>query len=410
MESSAHSELVGSLGAELSSAGLPVVTAQMLNDFDVLRTMREAGAAHQVDMGGRETGWILTTHDAASKAMVDPRLMGEPPHSWSRRTGAEKELLDEEDLFFLPEEEHTRLRRMITRQLTLRRVTALSARIQGEVDKLLDAMPPSGVVDFITSFARPLPVAVLCELLGIPESGRGYIRDYVYGWIAGSGGATPVTKSAGLAMAEYLGTLIAQRQAAPGDDLLSAMAHTQGPDTSQADVLSAVRLLLVAGHRPVTRLLFAGTAVLLSPRSRWQQLVDDPTRIDATIEELLRVVTPTGLSSRYVKEETEVDGVLLPKGSGVHCALAAANRDPARFGDPDTFDPLRPVNPHLAFGLGRKHCLGASLARAEARIAFGTLVRRFPHLRLAETQETNGRRPRGRGLPVILDPTPVSTS
>lgn len=392
----AVSELAGALDAEVCPAGLPVITARMLNDPHAVRLMREAGSAHEVNLSKRETGWLLTGYDAAARAMVDPRLLGDPPQYWAKRGESRPELLDEEDLFFLPEPERVRLRLLIARRLTNRRVAALAGRLQGQVDALLDAMPPAGTVNFVAAFARPLPAMVLCELLGIPGPGRQYVLNYVNGWIAGAGVASPVTESAGLAMAEYLKELVAARRSAPGDDLISAMA--QGAEATDGDVLSAIRLLLVAGHRPVTRLLARGVAALLSPRSRWQQLVSEPERIEATVEELLRFITPTPLATRYVKDETEIGGVPLPGGSGVHCSLGAANRDPARFDDPDTFDPRRPTNPHLSFGLGRKHCLGAALVRAEARVAIGSLVRRFPQAQLVDDQLSSGR------LMIVLNP------
>lgn len=399
-------DLAATVGAERCPMGLPVITARMLAAADTVRRIREAGPVHEVNMGGRETGLLLAGYDAAAKALADPRLMGEPPQALAARAGrrTDEDLLDEEDLFFLPEEQHRRLRRMITRQLTHRRVTALATRIQGEVDALLDAVPTGAPVDAISALARPLPVAVLCELLGVPRDGRRYIRDYVYGWIAELGAATPVTKSAGLALAEYLRALIAERRRTPGDDLISAMARSEGASTSEADVLSAVRLLLVAGNRPVTTLLASGIATLLRPRDRWQRLVEDPGQLDATVEELLRFVTPAALSSRYARTDTEVAGVPVPAGTGVHCAMRAVNRDPARFPDPDVFDPRRPDNPHLAFGLGRKHCLGAALARAEARLAIGTLARRFPDLTLVEDVHPSVSTTGHRQLLVLLDP------
>jgi cytochrome P450 len=397
-------DLARSLEAELCPVGLPVITARMLNDVAALRAMRDAGPVHHVNMGGRETGWLVTTHEAAARALSDPHMMGE--HPLTRRkadhTGADQELVDEEDLFFLPEREHTRLRQLITRQLTHRRVTALTDRIQREVDKALDAMPRTTAVNFFSAFARPLPVAVLCELLGIPESRRQYIQDYVYRWIPDTHGE-PVTDHEGIAMARYLTGLIEQRRFEPRDDLISAMTHAPG-GPAPSEVLSAVRLLLVAGNRPVTRLLVDGVEVLLRERAEWQRLGADPSRIEATVEELLRVVTPTVLSSRYVKADTMIDGVPVTRGDGVHCALGAANRDPERFPDPEAFDPDRWANPHLAFGLGRKHCLGAALARAEARVVFATLVRRFPAMRPARDCELADGRPNGRWLPVVLAP------
>lgn len=400
--------LAEALGAEVCPAGLPVITARMLVDPEALRRVREAGGVHHVNMGGRETGRLLTGYDAAARALVDPALLGEPAQAWSRAGRAEEaggeELPDEEDLFFLPDEQHARLRRLITRQLTHRRVAALTPLIQGEVDALLDAMPAARPVDFVAAFARPLPVAVLCELLRIPADGRRYVRDYVYGWAGEADAETQLADSAGRAMADYLRGLAAERRAAPGDDLISAMVRAKDADPAGGDVLSAIRLLLVAGHRPVTRLLVAGLGMLHRPRSRWDQLVVDPALVDGVVEELLRLAIPAPLSSRYAKVDTEVEGVAVPRGGGVHCALGAVNRDPARFSDPDTFDPNRPANPHLAFGLGRKHCLGAPLARAEARLALGTLAQRFPGLRLSD-EPAPAARPGYRQLRVVLDPS-----
>ncbi|MFI6294506.1 cytochrome P450 [Nonomuraea sp. NPDC050790] len=373
-------------------SSLPLVGVETLRDMDALRRMREAGQVHHVNMGGREQGWILTSHEAAAKALVDPRLRGDAPQA----RGPEKELADEEDLFFLPGEQHARLRRMISRQLTPRRVAGLLPRVQHEADLLLDAMPTGEPADLIAAFSRPFPVAVLCELLGVPPEGRHHLRDYVFGWVAEAGVGTVVTESAGVAMAGYLRELIALRGAEPRDDLVSAMAAGADP----RDVLSAVRLLLVAGHRPVTRLLTEGVEILLSRRG----LAEARANLDATVEELLRLITPTALSSRYVKESMEIGGVELPEGGGVHCVLAAANRDPDRFPDPDAFAPGRPANPHLSFGLGHRHCLGAALARAEARVAIGTLARRFPRMRLAADQGPAPTRAGTRKLLVVLDP------
>ncbi|NBM20884.1 cytochrome P450, partial [Streptomyces sp. GC420] len=404
-------ELIRSLAAEVCPMGLPVITAEMLRDHTALRRLREAGTV-EVSLGGRETGLMITRYDEAAAALVEPRLRGEHPLAASMRTASDEEVCDEEQLFFLPADEHVRLRRLISRQLTHRRVAGLASRIQREADRLLAQVPAGEPVDFVQAFSRPFPVAVLCELLGIPTAERRYIRDYVYGWIAEYGESTTVTKSTGLALAEYLRTLIAERRRTPGDDLISAMLRGEDGGTAEQDVLAAVRFLLVAGHRPVTRLLTESVELLLGRRSHWERLSDEPALMDATIEELLRVITPTTLASRYAGDAPRADtadpaakpaadpAAGPAAGSGVHCALAAVNRDPARFDDPDRFDPGRSANHHLAFGLGHRHCLGAALARAEVRIALGTLLTRFP--RMVLTGGTLGDEPGRRQLPVVL--------
>jgi cytochrome P450 len=394
------SGLADALGATLCPAGFPVISAEMLRNPKALSVLRDAGVT-QVSLGGGENGWMATRYATASEVLVKTGLRGEHPMAWSMRTAAEEEVCDEEQLFFLPTDEHTRLRRMISRQLTHRRVAGLTERIQREADHLLDSIPHSEPVDLVQSFCRPFPVAVLCELLDIPAPERRYIRNYVYGWVAEYGEASLVTKSAGIELADYLKTLIAARREAPGDDLITAMLRTGESDSLAEDVLSAIRLLLVAGHRPVTRLLTEGIEILLERREEWERIKQDPERLSQVIEELLRYVTPTTLSSRYASEDTVVEDVPLGPGTGIHCALAGVNRDPEKFEHPNTFDPDRTANHHLAFGLGHKHCLGAALARAEIHIALSTLATRFPHAVLTEKlPDESGRRQ----LPVVLAP------
>ncbi|MFI0924162.1 cytochrome P450 [Streptomyces sp. NPDC021012] len=397
------------------SVPLPVIGAEMLRDHAALTRLRESGTV-EVSLGGREDGLMVTRYEVAAAVLVEPALRGEHPLAVSMRTGADEEACDEEQLFFLPTEEHLRLRRTVSRQLTHRRVAALVPRVQREADRLLAAVPPGEAVDLVRVFSRPFPVAVLCELLGIPREERGYVRDYLYGWVAEYGGASTVTESAGHALSRYLKELIAARAQAPGDDLISAMLRQGSADAEllREDVLAAVRFLLVAGHRPVTRLITDGLELLLRRREHWERLVAEPGRLDATVEELLRHVTPTTLASRYAAAATEVDGAALAGGGGVHCALAAVNRDPERFEDPDRFDPDRydpgrsdsgrAPNAHLAFGLGHKHCLGSALARAELRIAFGALLARFPRLALADPAPGAEEEPERRRLWVVLDP------
>ncbi|BFU45302.1 cytochrome P450 [Krasilnikovia sp. MM14-A1004] len=358
--------------------------------------MRASGAAHAVDFGGWEHGWLLTGYDATVGALVDPRLRGVPPQARAPQGGS-GELLDEEDLFFLPDPQHERLRRLIGGRLTPRRVAELAPRIQHEIDTLLDGLPPGEPVDFVTEFAVPLPVAVLCELLGVPPDGRRYVGDYMLGWLAESGAGVPVTESAGVALAGYLTALIAERRARPRTDLISAMTSVGTDD----DILSAVRLLLIAGHHPVTRLLGGGLEVLLRHRSLWTRLAAEPELSRTTVEELLRLITPAMLATRYSQAGAELNGEPLAEGTPVHCALVAANRDPGPFPAPDTFDPDRPAHPHLAFGLGHKHCLGAALARSQMRMVIDTMAARFPRMALTSTPAGA---PDGHPF-VVLDPT-----
>ncbi|MCB5168319.1 cytochrome P450 [Streptomyces bambusae] len=387
-------------GSRCPVAHLPLVDGAALRDLTVLRALQEDGGMHHVALGGEETGWLVTGYDAAAKAMVDPRLRGEHPNTPALRTASlgeltDDELMDEEQLFFLPADEHARLRRTIARPLTHRRVAALTDSIQDVADALLDPLPTGTPVDLEAAFTRPYPVAALCELLGVPADGRRRIHDYAFHWASGGTAGQSTADDPGTSLARYLADLIEQRRTHPGDDLISAMIGTEDPDARESSVLSAIRLLLVAGYRPVTGLLTDGLALLLSERAHWEALRTRPDLLDPTVEELLRHITPASLASRYAGEPTETDGAPLPVGSGVYSALLAVNHDPARFPDPDRFDPDRPANQHFAFGAGHRHCLGAALAKAEVRIALTTLLRRFPRIRLAHPDETrpDARRP-----------------
>ncbi|MCZ0982320.1 cytochrome P450 [Streptomyces diastatochromogenes] len=319
----------------------PVIGAETLRDHAALARLRESGTV-EVSLGGREDGLMVTRYGVAAAVLVEPALRGEHPLAVSMRTGEDEEACDEEQLFFLPTEEHRRLRRTVSRHLTHRRVAALVPRVQREADRLLAAVPPGEAVDLVRVFSARSRSPCSVNSWASP-GGAGYVRDYLYGWVAEYGGASTVTESAGHALARYLEQLIGERAQSPGDDLISAMLRRGGEDDGplREDALAAVRFLLVAGHRPVTRLITDGLELLLRQREHWERLVAEPGRLDAAVEELLRHVTPTTLASRYAGTPTEVDGAALAGGDGVHCALAAVNRDPERFEDPDLFDPDR---------------------------------------------------------------------
>jgi cytochrome P450 len=378
----------------------------MLNDLDLLRELRQTGPVHEVDLAGTPI-WLVTGHEAITTAFADATLTA----------GADPEAPDiaglpfEEDLSALPPEDHARLRRMIGRQLTARRVAALRPLIQRETDRLLDAIPAGETADFVDAFARRLPVAVLCDLFALPEDGRRLVHDYVLGWLVEDGDpAGPAHDATGIAaMAAYLRDLIARRRAHPGDDLISAMIVADGDPAGDLELLSAVRLILVAGHRAVTTLLANGLATLTGQPELWRQLVAEPAVLPRAVEELLRIVTPVPLSvPRFAAADTDLAGVPVCQGAAVQAAWGAANRDPARFTDPDTIDLCRSDNPHLSFGHGHHYCLGAALGRAEAQITFGTLARRFPRLLAAGRSTEADYRPGTvrelLTLPIVLDP------
>lgn len=396
-------------GAQVKApARLPALTPAIFNDPGALRQWRELGPVHRINAADVATSWVLTGHEATTTALADPGLAGNVEITAGFRLQSADPALahrGELDLITIEGREHARLRRLIERHLTPERVAALRPRIQRETDALLDAIPSREVVDLLQRFAYPLPVAVLCELFGVPEQDRGYIHEWILERLV-----SPPPKAHG-DIDDYLRALIADRRARPSDDLLGWVVEAEGDGLSEEgeeDLVSAARFLMVNGHRAPTTVLASGVAALLR-REQWKRLADDPTLIVTAVEELLRIVTPFPVGiPRHVAAPIEVEGIPIPEGDLLTASLVAANRDPSFFADPDLLDIGRTDNPHLAFGHGHHHCLGAELARAQLQIAIGTLARRFPDMELArDSRSLHYRQSSVRyllGLPIVLEP------
>lgn len=286
--------------------------------------------------------------------------------------------------------DHTRLRRLAAGVFTARRVAALREAITGHVHTLIDAMARAGgaEVDFMAEFAYPLPVRVICDLLGVPASDHGWFRDragaltMVLEPLQSMSQLTDADVGAG-ELEEYFTELIRVRRRAPGDDLTSALvaAHDADGDRLTGDELLAnLILLLVAGFETTTNLLGNGLMVLLRHPVHAARLRADHTLAPAYVEELLRYDSPVQLTGRWPTVPTEIGGVEVRPYAEILLLLGAANRDPARFPDPDRFDPDRPGNQPISFGGGVHYCLGAPLARLEAQLAFPLLLARLPEL------------------------------
>jgi cytochrome P450 len=292
--------------------------------------------------------------------------------------------------------DHTRLRRLVAKAFTRRRVEQLAPRIRQITDELLDAVAGAGQVDLIDSFAYPLPITVICELLGVPAQRRPEFHDWSSVVVTGVLAGLELFKTASVAMVRLLRELIAAKRAAPSDDLLSALvAVRDGADQLSEDELTSMAfLLLVAGHETTVNLIGNGVLALLTHPEQLALLQTQPDRLEAAVEELLRFDGPLQVATlRLTTEPVVLGGVVIPAGDIVVPGLLAANRGPACIADPDTLDVTRTDNPHLAFGHGIHHCLGAPLARLEGRIALGSLLARFPRLRLAVPPEELTRRP-----------------
>jgi cytochrome P450 len=291
--------------------------------------------------------------------------------------------------------EHRRLRGLVRDTFTPRYVEGLEPRAQAIAQELLDRMAAAGKADLVTDYALRLPLTLISEILGVPERDRLRFRRWLHSLIAASSsGHTSLrlllTLPDIVAMMRFLRRLVAERRDNPRDDLVSrlAAATVEGDRLDQDELLAMVALLLIAGYETTVNLIATGTLLLLTHPEQLGRLRAEPSMMGPAVEELLRVGSPIDVATeRYASERVEVSGVAIPRGSLVLVAIVAANADGKRFVDPQRLDLARENNHHVAFGQGAHYCLGAPLARLEGRVALSSLIRRFPHLRLAVAPE-----------------------
>ncbi|OKK17228.1 cytochrome [Streptomyces sp. CB00455] len=355
--------------------------------YPVYAALRERGLVHRIHVPGTGDAWLVIGRDEVRAALADPRLRNDIRHSasWESDGGNAVGL----NMLQADAPRHTRLRGLVAREFTAGRVAALGPRVQRAADALLDALPTAGTADLVDAYALPLPLTVICELLGVP----GEDRHLFHAW--SSELVTPTSAgaadAAGAEMSAYFARLIDLKSADPGADLLSSLvrAHAREERLDAGELLGMAFLLLVAGHETTVNLISAGVLALLRHPDQLAALRGDMSLLDGAVEEILRYDGPvTAAAFRYAAEPLEIDGVRIPAGDSVLLSPAAASRDPRHFPDPDRFDIRRPPRGHLAFGHGVHHCLGAPLARAEGRIALETLLRRCPDLALTVDADT----------------------
>jgi len=345
--------------------------------------------------------YVLTRHADLSVLLRDPRTSTDERNSslFSQIPAEESgRLIDPEDptarpLLFIDPPDHTRLRGLAAKAFTSKSVEALTPRIQHLVDGLLDNLAETeGPVDLIDDYAYPLPVTVICEMLGVPSEDHETFAEWSR-ILAAS--VDPIALRSPEQEAElqdtiplfvdYFENLIARRRSAPGDDLLTRLieAEEAGERMSHGELVATSMFLLVAGHETTVNLIGNGTLALLRNRGELDRLVSDPSLDKSAIEELLRYDSPVQFTVRITLDEFDFGDAKVPPNCTVLCIIGAANRDPAAFDAPDTLDLGRADNRHLGFGGGAHFCLGAPLARLEGRIAITSLIRRFPNLQLA---------------------------
>ncbi|MFF3172000.1 cytochrome P450 [Streptomyces sp. NPDC057900] len=351
------------------------------NPYPYYEKMRAAGPVHSVRTDEFDRVWLVVGYDEGRSVLADQRF-GKDWRTLPGQTGTGDPI--NANMLEMDAPDHTRLRKLVAREFTARRIEALRPRVRQITDGLLDAMVPAGRADLVDAFAFPLPITVICELIGVPDLDRDAFRLLSNGVVSPAGAAEE--GDAVRAMGGYLAELIENKRRSPGEDLLSALiaARYEDEDALSPDELVGMAfLLLVAGHETTVNLISNGVRALLEHPEQLAALRADFGLIDGAVEEMLRYDGPVEAATfRFARETVAIGSATVAEGDSVLVALAGADRDPARYPEPDRFDIRRDAQGHLAFGHGTHFCLGAPLARMEGRIAVRALLERCPGLRL----------------------------
>lgn len=360
------------------------------NPYPMYQRLQADDPVHHSPLGF----WVLTRYADVIASLRDPRLIKEPIAAFVAARfgmtvppGLGLSMLDRDP------PDHTRLRGLVSKAFTPKALERLRPDIHRIVDGLLDRVGEHGEMDLIDEFAYPLPVNVICDMLGVPVKDQERFRQWGLD-IARGLDAIMLPPESEVAqrsvagrrgLAEYFRELIAQRRASPREDMLSALiaAEEAGDKLNEDELLATCILLLVAGHETTVNLIGNGTLALLRHPGEMRRLRDDPGLIGTAVEELLRFDGPVQRTARIPSEDIVIGGCTIPKGEMVMPFLGAADRDPAQFPDPQRLDLTRADNRHIAFGMGIHFCLGAPLARMEGQIAINMLLKRLPKLALA---------------------------
>ncbi|WP_329471577.1 cytochrome P450 [Streptomyces sp. NBC_01723] len=349
--------------------------------LDELAALRAAGAVHRVSVPGSGESWLVVTRDAARAALTDPRLRNDIRHSASWDSDGGHAI--GHNMLQSDPPQHTRLRHLVAGHFTPGRIAALRPRVERVAGDLLDALPRRGTADLVARYALPLPVTLICELLGVP----GADREVFHTWsnelvMPTSPGAA---EAAAGALTGCLTDLTGAKRDAPDGTLLGDLAAAaDAGDLTAEELLGMAFLILVAGHETTVNLISATVHSLLTHPGQLDRLRAEPDLAGGAVEESLRFNSPVHASAfRFAAEPLELAGTPIAAGDPVLVSLAAASRDPGHFPDPDRFDIGRAPRGHLGFGHGIHHCLGAPLARVEATVAVRLLLERYPALAFA---------------------------
>ncbi|HET6501618.1 MAG TPA: cytochrome P450 [Amycolatopsis sp.] len=356
---------------------------------ELYRRLRAEGPVHPVIMPRGLKVWLVTRYAEARAMLADPRLSKDSARArelfqtHATETGNRAVFASALVGHMLNADppDHTRLRKLVNKAFTARTISRLRPRIEQITEELLDGVAAAGAVDLIDAFAFPLPMTVICELLGVPTADRDQFRAWIHTIVSASAADRLQADSA--AMAEYLIQLIGEKRRSPTEDLLTDLVHVseEGDRLSEAELVPMAFLLLLAGHETTVNLIGNSVLALLRDPGQLATLRADTALLPSAIEEFLRFEGPVNIATiRFTTETVRVGETEVPAGEFVLVSLLAANRDGERFPDPDRLDVTRPPGGHLAFGHGIHYCVGAPLARLEAEIALGGLLRRFGNL------------------------------
>jgi cytochrome P450 len=390
------------------------------NPFGHFAKARARCPVQKARLADGHPAWVVLGYDAARRALGDPRISKDMLAALQDNGDVVAEGLPGPEfsrhMLNVDPPDHTRLRRLVSRAFVPGRIAALEPAIRAIASSLLDELDgagPGATVDLIEGYAYPLPFGVIGELLGIPAADRprlhGWFQVLLTGW---AGEPPPEAVQASDGIVAYLRELVEAKRQSPADDLVSVLVAAEDDALTTQELLSSLFQLVVAGHDTTASLIGNGVVALLDHPGQLETLVADLGRLPAAIDELVRFTAPVPHATfRVTAEPVTLDGVQIPAHEQVLVCLGSANRDPGRFPAPDVLDIGRSDGPNLGFGHGIHYCLGAPLARLEARVAFEELLGRHPGLRLAADRDAlawahgDGLVLRGLlSLPVVLGP------
>ncbi len=364
------------------------------NPYPFYARLRAEAPVFRVRLPDKQPAWLVTRYDDVAGVLKDERFVKDRGNALTPEQSRKQPWVPAlfkplaRNMLDVDAPDHTRLRALVHKAFTPRLIEEIRNRIQSLTDDLIDAAERRGRMDLIRDYALPIPTTIISEMLGVPVSDRHRFHHWSQVIVASAPSGWSMLRAipSALAFLRYIRRLVKARRASPRDDLVTALVHAEevGARLDEDELVSMVFLLLIAGHETTVNLIGNGSLALLNHPDQMRRLRDDPSIIKPAVEELLRFDGPLATATeRYAREDVALGGTTIPRGALVYAVLGSANRDERQFPDPDILDLTREPNRHLAFGLGIHYCLGAPLARLEAQIAIGKLLRRLPNLRLA---------------------------